>query len=180
MTFNQQLIEKARKGEIAILNDGSVEELRKVLIEVWPDDKVSKRAEGCDKYYYRDTDEIWEADEETSLPAHSVKDFFMNTKDKAIEELKGDLEWMDKNKEQPRTYRVTPDEISRIVKALPLADNLKEYADFLDWVAHSNFVFDINIGWVSPIYRVPPGNYGRGWTSAQVFILYKLDQEKIK
>lgn len=130
MTFNQQLIEKARKGEIAILNDGTKEQLCEVLSVCCP--QYQGNPSGT-SYVYEVRYGGWYAigvPNESSLPAHSVKDFFMtDIKDKAIEELKSDLEWMEKNMQQPRTYRVTRQQMKEIWEALkePHKDEFYEY-----------------------------------------------------
>lgn len=93
--FNQSLIDKARKGEIAILNDGSVEELREVLKEIWPHDDVT--ADGKSHYYYQHPQigKYWCKGKVSPIPAHSVKDFFMpDTKDNELGEVLPKLEFI--------------------------------------------------------------------------------------
>lgn len=123
--FNQELITKARKGEIAILNDGSVEELKSVLKEAWPTDDFN--IQGAAKYYFKDFNDplCWWNDDETALPSHSVKDFFMTNKlnispqkkfsDIVDAEAKNVKAYVD----QPRTYKVTRQQMKEIWEVAP-------------------------------------------------------------
>lgn len=116
--FNQELITKARKGEIAILNDGSVEELQNVMKEVW--DKNHKYATWRDKYYYLNQFKDWQALKLTNLPAHSVKDFFMPDTNKLnLSPQKQFSDIVEQEANQPRTYRVTRQQMKEIWEALP-------------------------------------------------------------
>lgn len=85
MKFNQQLIEKARKGEIAILNDGSVEELRDVVKEVWPyvTDAVPSGLKQC--YQKHSFASGWEGVDNSNLPANSVRLFFSRIDDTTLQ-----------------------------------------------------------------------------------------------
>lgn len=81
-------IEDLSLGKCAVINDGTLEELRKVLGLAFPNDKT--RVHGEYKFYSIDTSNSneWHPSESTSLPTQSVKDF-LNT------ELKrGDLVWV--------------------------------------------------------------------------------------
>lgn len=113
MTFNPELIAKARKGEIAILNDGSVEELQSLLKEVWPLDTVIP--EGVQKYYLRLNDEKWDGRSYTDLNHHSIKDFFMT--DTKEQEIVWDSESFVKD-DRPRTYKVTRQQMKEIWEAV--------------------------------------------------------------
>lgn len=111
--FNPDLIQKARKGEIAILNDGSADELQSLLKEVWPRDEVIP--EGVQKYYVRLNDEKWDGRSYTDLPHHSVKDFFMpDTKDTetaaaiSMESLK-----------EPRKFKITRNQMKELYESIP-------------------------------------------------------------
>lgn len=132
MTFNQELIEKARKGEIAILNDGSVEELQLIVKEAWPTDIP---ASGDSKYYFADRYKStnWRFDDQTDLPAHSVKDFFM-TDTKEPEYLVDKI----------RTYKITRQQMKELyVECSPgLKNKIAEWAQELFGV----FVDKVEVG----------------------------------
>ena len=72
--MNKKLIKQLREGTIAVENDGTLDELRKVLKYAFPNDvSVSK---GFTKYYFASQDKnYWSLYETTSLPSHSVKEF---------------------------------------------------------------------------------------------------------
>lgn len=71
--MNEKLIEKLRNGEIACINDGSVEDLNKVLNHTFPKDCPST---GKQKFYYTQSSEYWRGDTSNNgLPSCSVKDF---------------------------------------------------------------------------------------------------------
>jgi hypothetical protein len=74
--MNEKLIKKLRKGTIALVNNGTLEELRKVLRYAFPNDK-SKISGDC-KYYFKSAcgENIWVANDKTNLPTHYVKEFF--------------------------------------------------------------------------------------------------------
>lgn len=125
MTFNQELITKARKGEIAILNDGSVEELREILKECWPDDDDLKI--GTSKYYFKSRRGKlgWANAQDSIYPAHSVKDFFMDQPEsKELDRVLPNLEFIiyaeetkqvaeDSWRRQRRTLKVDQDSTLR-------------------------------------------------------------------
>lgn len=116
--FNQELITKARKGEIAILNDGKRDETNALLREIWPDDYVaSENALATYKIFEAKTPNSneWQFLFGTNLPAHSVKDFFMNTKDEIPRNYMDDVTVV--NPDQPRTYRVTRQQMKEIWEA---------------------------------------------------------------
>lgn len=132
MKFNQELITKARKGEIAILNDGSVEELREVLKEVWPQDDWL--VGGACKYYSSHCmdDIYYNGSRETKKPAHSVKEFFMPDT-QTIKGSEGGNEYIQINGGvdaepengkayvgKPRTYKVTRQQMKEIWEAVAL------------------------------------------------------------
>lgn len=72
--MNKKLIKKLRKGTIALVNDGTLEELREVLKYAFPNDKTN--SEGIFKYYYKSPySDKWWCIEEINLPTHSVKEF---------------------------------------------------------------------------------------------------------
>ena len=72
--MNKKLIKKLRKGTIAVVNDGTLEELRKVLRYAFPKDMTN--LQGVLKYYYkRPYHDEWMDIDNTHLPTHSVKEF---------------------------------------------------------------------------------------------------------
>lgn len=76
MKLNQKLIQQLRNGEIAVENNGTLEQLREVLKEAFPKDKLPPG--GTMKYYKMDRDFIdrWNATDSTTLPTISVADFY--------------------------------------------------------------------------------------------------------
>ena len=72
--MNEKLIKQLREGTIAVKNDGTLDELNKVLKYAFPNDvSVSK---GFTKYYFVSEDEnYWSLYDTTNLPTHSVKEF---------------------------------------------------------------------------------------------------------
>jgi hypothetical protein len=68
-------IENLRNGLCAVRNDGTVEELRKVLKLAFPDDNTT--AGGKYKYYFKNRPFYgrWSMNNQTILPSFSVKEF---------------------------------------------------------------------------------------------------------
>jgi len=68
-------IDDLTNGKCAVINDGTLEELQKVLKLAFPIDRSP--VEGCDKYYFAlDNKGIWTSVfEHINLPTQSVKDF---------------------------------------------------------------------------------------------------------
>ena len=72
--MNEKLIKQLREGTIALKNDSTLEELRKVLEYAFPND--STKSNGNRKYYFKHYDKnMWMFGEKTYLPSHSVKEF---------------------------------------------------------------------------------------------------------
>lgn len=73
--MNQKLytIKDLANGLVAVKNDGTLEELRKVIKLAWPNDI---KTGGCYRFYYKNCakNEYWPSDS-TDLPKQSVKDF---------------------------------------------------------------------------------------------------------
>lgn len=65
-------IKDLAEGKCAVMNDGTVEELNKVLKEAFPG---AKKAYGCGNLYFRHDDGSWNSWFDTKLPSQSVKDF---------------------------------------------------------------------------------------------------------
>ena len=76
--MNKKLIKKLAAGEIAVKNDGTVEQLRKVLKAAFPDDEFPVK--GSDVYYYSGDGGKWAAFRETRLPSHPISDFYTDDK----------------------------------------------------------------------------------------------------
>lgn len=72
--MNENLIKQLRERTIALKNDGTLEELNKVLIYAFPNDaSVSK---GFTKYYFvSENKNYWSLYDTTDLPSYSVKEF---------------------------------------------------------------------------------------------------------
>lgn len=70
-------IEDLRNGKCAVKNDGTLEELRKVLKMAFPDDILTA---GKSNYYFADSMDYWCGNSETNLPVQSVKDFLWTPK----------------------------------------------------------------------------------------------------
>ena len=72
--MNEKLIKQLREGTIALKNDGTLDELNKVLQYAFPNDYT--KSNGNRKYYFKhDAENIWMWGEKTDLPTHSVKEF---------------------------------------------------------------------------------------------------------
>ena len=77
--MNKKLIKQLRKGTVALVNDGTLEELNKVLKYAFPNGaSVSK---GLTKYYFASEDKnYWFLNNTTDLSTHSVKEFLSQEK----------------------------------------------------------------------------------------------------
>lgn len=120
MTFNQQLIQKARKGEIAILNDGSVEELCNVCLEV--DKNATHHMSIAANYVYlSNAGNGWQGLKLCNMPFHSVKDFFMpDTKEFSILGKTSIATASNEETITYRTYKVTRQQMKEIWEAAPI------------------------------------------------------------
>ena len=72
----QEKIESVRCGEYAWRNDGKLKQLKEVLKITWPKDEFITG--GTNKFYYRDKSDLGccDSNNTTTLPTHSVKEFF--------------------------------------------------------------------------------------------------------
>ena len=71
-------IKDLSEGRVAVINNGSVSELRELLRLAFPSDY--SRLQGSERYYYGIElygDNSWTGDFETNLPTQSVKDFLI-------------------------------------------------------------------------------------------------------
>ena len=93
-------IEDLKQGKCAVINDGTLEELREVLRLAFPN---SNSTGGLYKFYYARYN-AWDCVDNCSFPTQSVKDFL-------IKELKrGDLVWVsdnDPNKRDTKAIYIT-------------------------------------------------------------------------
>ena len=72
--MNEKLIKQLREGTIAVKNDGTVDELNKVLRYAFPCERSSST--GISKYYFAGLNkDYWTLEDTTDLPSHSVKEF---------------------------------------------------------------------------------------------------------
>ena len=72
--MNEKLIKQLREGTIALKNDGTLDELNKVLRYAFPNDVSVSQAVA--KYYFAGVNkDYWTLNDETYLPSHSVKEF---------------------------------------------------------------------------------------------------------
>src|SRR5690606_8083126 len=76
MKLNKKLIKKLRNGELAVENNGTLEQLTEVLKAAFPKDKLPPG--GISKYYKTHSDYInkWGSVDSTTLPIISVADFY--------------------------------------------------------------------------------------------------------
>jgi hypothetical protein len=79
MKTNKELIKKLANGEIAVKNDGTLEELRQVIIEAFPKDKANETFIGLLSYYFKNlkSSNEWTGGKTTKFRPYSVKDFFI-------------------------------------------------------------------------------------------------------
>ena len=72
--MNEKLIKQLREGTIALKNDGTLEELNKVLRYAFPNEPSESK--GIRKYYFATSNKYyWTLSDTTNLPSHSVKEF---------------------------------------------------------------------------------------------------------
>ena len=85
--MNEKLIKQLIEGTIALKNDGTLDELNKVLIYAFPYE--GSMSEGDAKYYFAGLNkDYWTFNDETDLPAHSVKELIiMRIKPQLIENV---------------------------------------------------------------------------------------------
>ena len=72
--MNEKLIKQLREGTIALKNDGTLDELNKVLRYAFPNEPSESK--GTFKYYYkRPYYNEWVCSDKIDVPIHSVKEF---------------------------------------------------------------------------------------------------------
>ena len=72
--MNEKLIKQLREGTIALKNDGTLDELNKVLRYAFPNEPSESK--GIRKYYFATSNKYyWTLNDTTDLPSHSVKEF---------------------------------------------------------------------------------------------------------
>ena len=78
--MNEKLIKQLREGTIAVENDGTLDDLIKILQYAFPKDMTNPQ--GVLKYYYkRPYHDEWIGIDYTHLPTHSVKEFLTQEKE---------------------------------------------------------------------------------------------------
>jgi len=72
--MNNKLIQELREGKVAVTNDGSLNDLNKVLKYAFPEDLITS---GVNKFYKINSGKsyYWGGVNKTDLPSYSVKDF---------------------------------------------------------------------------------------------------------
>ena len=72
--MNEKLIKQLREGTIALKNDGTLDELNKVLKYAFPNEPSESK--GIRKYYFATSNKYyWTLNDTTNLPSYSVKEF---------------------------------------------------------------------------------------------------------
>ena len=72
--MNEKLIKQLREGTIALKNDGTLDELNKVLRYAFPNEPSESK--GIAKYYFAGLNKYyWTLEDTTDLPSYSVKEF---------------------------------------------------------------------------------------------------------
>ena len=72
--MNEKLIKQLRERTIALKNDGTLEELNKVLKYAFPNEPSESK--GVADYYFAGLNKYyWTLNDTTNLPSHSVKEF---------------------------------------------------------------------------------------------------------
>ena len=72
--MNEKLIKQLREGTIALKNDGTLDELNKVLKYAFPND--ASESKGIANYYFAGLNkDYWTLEDTTNLPTCSVKEF---------------------------------------------------------------------------------------------------------
>ena len=74
MKLNKKLVDQLAKGEIAIINDGSLEQLKEVLSMCFPDNEIVKMIHGSSEYYFKDINLT--SSNGTNLPKVSISKFY--------------------------------------------------------------------------------------------------------
>lgn len=76
---NKFTIEDLREGRCAVINDGTIEELREVVCKAFPNDEML--CNGMAVYYFRNAKSHgnWISYNATALPVQSVRDFLPKT-----------------------------------------------------------------------------------------------------
>ena len=72
--MNEKLIKQLREGTIALNNDGTLDELNKVLRYAFPNEPSESK--GIANYYFAGLNkDYWTLEDTINLPSHSVKEF---------------------------------------------------------------------------------------------------------
>jgi hypothetical protein len=105
-------IQDLSKGKVAVTNDGTLEQLRKVVKLAFPLDSIFLT--GTCKYYQKWKSYKWCGIETTDLPIQSVKDF------------------LDQEKTYPRVMWVSDNDLKRAVKRVVFAHKREKYIAWTD------------------------------------------------
>lgn len=93
-------IEDLRQGRCAVINDGTLEQLREVLRSAFPNDKSVVESYIGYKYFSAMDENCWDCWNQITLPKQSVKDFL-------YKDLKrGDLVWVSDNDPDERDLQL--------------------------------------------------------------------------
>jgi len=93
MKIDYYTIADLKNGKCAVKNDGTKDELRKVLRAAFPNDKASIK--GSEQYYLKSPlYEGWAAETGTNIPSQSVKDFLIQIKKEKEEKTFPRVMWV--------------------------------------------------------------------------------------
>lgn len=99
--MNEKLIKQLQEGEIAVHNDGTLEELREVLRYAFPKDDWPTT--GTSKYYKSYESNLWISTDKTNLPSYSVKEFL---KEEFVLPEKWCIKLTKENKQTVQNWRI--------------------------------------------------------------------------
>jgi hypothetical protein len=90
-------IKDLAEGKCAVINEGTLEELRQVLGTAFPNQSRLVRGEAVFYFLYEEGEDAWTGENLTNLPAQSVRDFLMTqpieeSLEKIISQLKSKSE----------------------------------------------------------------------------------------
>ena len=125
--MNEKLIKQLREGTIAVENDGTLDDLIKILQYAFPNDKC--KIFGDCKYYSKlyYTEGIWAGKNIIDLPTYSVKEFL--TQEKQVEiYFKGNLIKTCNSVSECATYlNYSISFISKAIKSKRIFDNYQVF-----------------------------------------------------
>lgn len=80
-------IKDLKEGRVAVINDGTLGELKEVIKAAFPEDALSPSGSTC--YYFADNTKEWYPSDKTDLPTQSVKLFIKQIKEYMEKEIIG-------------------------------------------------------------------------------------------